>query len=377
LHYYVACLSDSDRTETYQNAQCFHMKVPSIGSAKAIVYDLKAVNRFLDFIARNKLSNCVLLILACRIGPMMPLIRTRCEKMNVKILVNPDGHEWKRGKWGAMVKRYWKYSEKLMVKHAQMLVCDSVNIQKYIIKEYACYSPKTCFIPYGAEIPGQNAQGADVRYRLWLAENGIEKGGYLLVVGRFVPENNYLTVIREFLMSTTKKDLVLITDCEGSRFYKELSQKTNMERDSRVKFVGTVYDKQLLAQIRSGAFAYVHGHEVGGTNPSLLEALATTRLNLLLDVPFNREVAQDGAMYFTKEFGNFRDLIAAAEGLPEELLVRLWRKAIGRIKTAYTWTKIVDTYEELFIRTCGESKGLSKMPSDFKSTGLRYAEKNG
>ena len=377
LHYYVACLSDSEKTEIYKNARCFHMKVPNVGSAKAIVYDLKAVNRFLDYIERNKLSNCILLILACRIGPKMPGILSRCKKLNVRVFVNPDGHEWMRGKWGALVKRYWKCSEKLMVKHAQMLVCDSVNIQKYITKEYARYCPKTCFIPYGAEIPGTDIHEAAEKYRFWLGKNGLEKGRYFLVVGRFVPENNYFTILREFMANNTSRALVLITNHEGSRFYKKLLHKTNFEQDARIKFVGTVYDKGLLAQIRAGAYAYIHGHEVGGTNPSLLEALAVTKLNLLIDVPFNREVAQDGAMYFTKESGNFRDLIGAAEDLPEELAERLQLKAIDRIKTAYSWEKIVDSYEELFLTACAQNGGLLKQPSSEKTAELRYTANDG
>lgn len=93
---------------------------------------------------------------------------------------------------------------------------------------------------------------------------------------------------------------MLITNVEQNKFYEELREKTGFEKDKRIKFVGTVYDQELLKKIREDAYGYFHGHEVGGTNPSLLEALGSTQLNLLLDVGFNREVAEDGAMYWSK-----------------------------------------------------------------------------
>lgn len=119
-------------------------------------------------------------------------------------------------------------------------------------------------------------------------------------MGRFVPENNYETMIREFMKSNSKKDFVLITNVEQNKFYDQLLKDTGFDKDPRVKFVGTVYDQELLKYIRENAFAYFHGHEVGGTNPSLLEALASTKLNLLLDVGFNREVGENGAIYWKK-----------------------------------------------------------------------------
>ena len=99
---------------------------------------------------------------------------------------------------------------------------------------------------------------------------------------------------------TLTRNFVLITNVEENKFYDKLRQETGFDKDPRVKFVGTVYDQELLKYIRENAFAYFHGHEVGGTNPSLLEALESTKLNLLLDVGFNREVGEDGALYWKK-----------------------------------------------------------------------------
>ena len=110
----------------------------------------------------------------------------------------------------------------------------------------------------------------------------------------------YELIISEFIKSNTKKDLVIISNIEKGNFYNTLKEKTGFNNDNRIKFVGTVYDQELLMNIRKNAFAYLHGHEVGGTNPSLLESLATTNLNILLNVPFNKEVARNTAVYFTK-----------------------------------------------------------------------------
>ena len=128
-------------------------------------------------------------------------------------------------------------------------------------------------------------------------------------MGRFVPENNYETAIREFMTSSTKRDLVIICNHEGNPYFEELRARTGFDQDPRVKFVGTVYDQDLLKYIRKEAFAYIHGHEVGGTNPGLLEALAQTDLNLVLGcLTLTITVAKDTAQYWTKEnweFGAF------------------------------------------------------------------------
>ena len=165
-------------------------------------------------------------------------------------------------------------------------------------------------------------------------------------MGRFVPENNYETMIREFIKSKSKKDFVLITNVEQNKFYDQLLQDTGFDKDPRVKFVGTVYDQELLKYIRENAFAYFHGHEVGGTNPSLLEALASTKLNLLLDVGFNREVGEDGAIYWKKD--ELAHVIEEVERFNEVAISELDEKSNQRIAETFTWEKIVTSYETIF-----------------------------
>ena len=176
----------------------------------------------------------------------------------------------------------------------------------------------------------------------------VKRGHYYLIVGRFVPENNYETMITEFMRSKTEKDLVIITNVEHNKFYEQLREKTGFEKDKRIKFVGTVYDQDLLKKIREEAYGYLHGHEVGGTNPSLLEALASTRLNLLLGVGFNKEVGEDSALYWSKEPGNLSALLEKADALDAEIIEQLDEKSTARVQDAYSWEKIISEYERVF-----------------------------
>ena len=253
-----------------------------------------------------------------------------------------------RAKWSKPVRKYWKVSEAGMVKHADLLVCDSVNIEKYIQMTYAKYQPKTTFIAYGADVTTSKLTVDNEKVRNWYTEKGLTENNYFLVVGRFVPENNYATMIAEFMKSRVKKDLVLITNVEHNKFYEELKKLTGFDKDPRIKFVGTVYDSELLKYIRENAFGYLHGHSVGGTNPSLLEALSSTKLNLLYDVGFNKEVASNSAIYWTKDKGNLKKTLEKTNKLSALQISAFENKAKYRIKTYYSWEHIVDLYQKIF-----------------------------
>ncbi|MDY3697480.1 MAG: glycosyltransferase, partial [Staphylococcus hyicus] len=177
----------------------------------------------------------------------------------------------------------------------------------------------------------------------------LKENDYFLVVGRFVPENNYATMIAEFMKSKVKKDLVLITNVEHNKFYEELKKETGFDKDPRIKFVGTVYDGDLLKYIRENAFGYLHGHSVGGTNPSLLEALSSTKLNLLYDVGFNREVGQDAVLYWTKDNGSLKKLLDSTESMDIDNIRKLGINAKERIENAYSWEYITEKYDDVFI----------------------------
>ena len=347
--YHVACKAEENSEFEYHNARCFKVKVPKIGAAAAIAYDVLAIKQSIAYIKKNKIPHPIVYCLACRIGPFARKFRNQIHKLGGKFYVNPDGHEWLRAKWPLPVRKYWKYSEKHMVKHADLLVCDSKNIEKYICESYAKYNPQTTFIAYGAEIRRSRRADSDEKFTNWLAEKGLMPKEYYLVVGRFVPENNYETMIREFILSKTSKNFALITNV-NELFLDELKKKTGFDKDPRIKFVGTVYDQELLMKIREQAYGYFHGHEVGGTNPSLLEALASSDLNLLLDVGFNREVGEDTAIYWNKEKGNLAATIERADALPTEEIKALANASTGRIANAYSWTFICNEYVKVWVK---------------------------
>ncbi|MBU3180718.1 beta 1-4 rhamnosyltransferase Cps2T [Clostridium psychrophilum] len=349
IRYHVACLSNTNSEFEYNDARCFNVKVPNIGSAKAVVYDVLALRQCISYIKENNVTDAIVYILACRVGPFIGYYKRKLMKMGVKLFVNPDGHEWKRQKWNKIIRRYWKISEKYMVKHADLLICDSKNIEKYIKEDYKQYNPKTTFIAYGADTKKSKLTDDDSNLLTWYKNKNTKKKDYYLVVGRFVPENNYETMITEFMKSKTKKDFILITNFKNNKFYDILKEKTNFDKDSRIKFVGTVYNQELLKKIRENAYGYFHGHEVGGTNPSLLEALATTDLNILLDVGFNKEVGMEGAIYFNKSNRNLADIIDKLDNIDERYIKRLGVKAKKRIKNEYTWGYIINKYEELLV----------------------------
>lgn len=346
IQYHVACKGKEEKEFKYHNARCFQLKIPDIGAAQAIYYDVLALKRCCKYIKENQIEKPIIYVLACRIGPFAAYFQKKIHRLSGMMYINPDGHEWMRAKWSKPVRKYWKFSEALMVKYGDLLICDSQNIEKYIQKEYQRYKPKTIFIAYGAETRPSLLKDDNEIYTDWMKKNGIKADKYYLIVGRFVPENNFEIMIREFMSSKTKRDLVIITTV-NDKFLKELERKLHFQQDKRIKFAGTVYDQELLKKIRENAYGYLHGHEVGGTNPSLLEALGSTKLNLLLDVGFNREVAEDGAVYWKKESGDLAALINKIDQMYINDMINYEMKAKQKIINSYSWQLISERYLEV------------------------------
>ena len=351
IRYHVACAVDEmpeDPEYEHNGAHCFCVKWRPLGAARAVFYDLDALGCAISHAERNGFEHPVFYVLACRIGPFVGRFARKIREIGGSLLVNPDGHEWMRAKWSAPVRRYWKLSEAGMVKRADLLVCDSRTIERYIREEYARFSPETTYIAYGADTAPSKLDDDDPAFAGWLEENGLEPNGYSLAVGRVGPANNYETMIREFMASGTDRAFALVTGVDEG-FLDELEKRTGFRSDPRIRFVGTVYDQELLKKIRENAFAYLRGHEVGGTNPSLLEALASTRLSLLLDVGFNREVAEGAALYWTKEAGSLIRLIMRVESVDDQEANVFRELSREMIRVRYSWNLVVSSYEKLFL----------------------------
>lgn len=369
IQYHIACKANGDGSRIpemidgaeilndkeflYNNAYCFRIGIPEkLGSAQAIYYDCKAFEECIRIIETQHIEHPIVYILACRIGPFVSRYYRKIKALGGQVYLNPDGHEWMRAKWSAPIRKYWKISEQMMVKWSDFVICDSVNIEKYIHETYdgkgiGGRDPKTTFIAYGAETRKSELTDDAPMFTQWLAEKGLTPNEYYLVVGRFVPENNFEIMIREFMKSHTRKNFAIITTI-NEKFTEQLEERLHFREDNRIKFVGTVYDQELLMKIRENAYGYFHGHEVGGTNPSLLEALGSTKLNLLLNVGFNSEVAEDAALYWTKEAGNLAALIERADNMTADEIEVYGKKSTDRINQAYCWEYIGDRYLQAF-----------------------------
>ena len=347
IQYHVACLSNDQAYHQfdYKGVDCFTIKAPKLGPARVIAYDMMAINYALKVIKKQGIEQPIFYVLGNTIGAFVAPFARKIHKLGGQFYINPDGLEWKRAKWAKPIQAYLKYSEKIMTRHADLVISDNPGIESYIKEAYPW--SKTTYIAYGTDLSPTSLTSQDNKVREFYQKWQTQEKNYYLILGRFVPENNYETAIREFMTSSTKRDLVIICNQEGNPYFEELRARTGFDQDPRVKFVGTVYDQNLLKYIRKGAFAYIHGHEVGGTNPGLLEALAQTDLNLVLGVSFNQTVAKDTAQYWTKETGNLAHLIDHVDSLED---VSEWgQRAKANMKQNFTWEKIVGEYEELFL----------------------------
>ena len=347
IQYHVACLSNDQAYQhfDYKGVDCFTIKAPKLGPARVIAYDMMAINYALKVIKKQGIEKPIFYVLGNTIGAFVAPFARKIHKMGGQFYINPDGLEWKRAKWAKPIQAYLKYSEKIMTRHADLVISDNPGIESYIKEAYPW--SKTTYIAYGTDLSPTSLTSQDRKVRELYQNWQTQEKNYYLILGRFVPENNYETAIREFMASSTKRDLVIICNHEGNPYFEELRARTGFDQDPRVKFVGTVYDQDLLKYIRKEAFAYIHGHEVGGTNPGLLEALAQTDLNLVLRVSFNQTVAKETAQYWTKETGNLAHLIDQVDSLED---VSEWGQlAKTNMKHNFTWEKIVGEYEELFL----------------------------
>ncbi len=253
-----------------------------------------------------------------------------------KIAINVDGLEWKRAKWGRAAKLYYQFGEWTATKLANRIISDSRAIQDYYIERYK--TPST-FIAYGAHV--ESSERPEI-----LEEYGLTAGEYFFVASRLEPENNADTTIAAFESVDTDKYLVI---AGGANWKSPFVERLQQTRDGRVKLLGPVYKPGHIHELHANCFAYVHGNEVGGTNPALLKAMGYGNCVLALDVGFNAEVVADAAVLYQKDPG---DLAKKMQMLVDDpILVETYRaRAPLRIKEAYQWPIVTDDYELLFER---------------------------
>lgn len=272
-------------------------------------------------------------------APFLPALRAA----RIPVATHVDGLEWKRAKWGDAGRRYYQLVEKLAVRWSDMLIADAGGIADYYRDKF---DASTELISYGA--PDLTAIGGGR-----LAEVGLRAGRFHLAVARFEPENHLLEIVRGYVSSGAEMPLVVVGSAPYSNGY---TQAIHAAADHRVSLLGGVWDSELLDQMYAGCRTYLHGHSVGGTNPSLLRALGGGAATLAYDVNFNREVAGAAGHYFSNP-ASLAELIVRAENDDADI-ARL--QSAARVRAAdYNWDDVADKYEALCRRLARRSAGDS------------------
>jgi len=254
------------------------------------------------------------------------------------VVVNTDGLEWKRRKWNRFGRLYLRAAEWIAAHvAADELVSDARAIADYF---RSAHGKDSTYLTNGAYILGPDDLQPSV-----LERYGVERGDYYLVACRIEPENNVDLIVREFIASGSERELIIAGGMNyETQFWKELQA---LAEGSRVRFLGPVYGPMLIESLHLGAYGYLHGHEVGGTNPALLKAMGCGNLAIALDTSFNSENLADTGRYWTKEPGTLANQIRWADSNPDEVRA-LGARAQARIRDEYTWDGVADAHDRFF-----------------------------
>ena len=276
-------------------------------------------------------------------APFLPVLKAA----RIPFATHVDGLEWQRGKWGTTGKRYYLAAERLSVRWSDALIADAQGIADYYRTKF---DASTQLISYGAPTVDRD----DSR----LGELDLTSGEYHLVVARFEPENHVHVIVDGYRRSSAVRPLIVV----GSAPYAdEYTRSIHALADDRVRFLGGVWDQELLDQLYANALTYSHGHSVGGTNPSLLRALGAGAATNAFDVVFNREVLGDAGRYFTSA-EDVRELFETGEGDPAG--ERRRGEAARARAGLYDWDLVADGYEQLCRRLAARRSGKSARSRD-------------
>lgn len=312
------------RPRSYHGVRLVHLGAPRIKGIESLVHSLLSSIHVL-----GQRADVVYFVDPAN-APFCFLLRV-CGQ---RVVIHTDGLGWKRAKWGYLARRYYKLVEWLASRTAHALVTDNPAMEDYYQREYGAAS---CYIPYGAE----THHGYDAAV---FTDLGLQEASYLLVVARLERENNTDLIIREFAHVTTALPLVIVGDAPYDAPYLRALRSTG---DARVTFVGRLNDQAKLNALYRGAVAYIHGHEVGGTNPSLLRAMHAGTAPLVLDVPFNTHVVGDCGFTFGKRPGALAETlkrVLADRGATAEVA----RRARARASRLFRWDSVVEDHRRLF-----------------------------
>ena len=259
----------------------------------------------------------------------------------VPSVLNVDGMEWLRPKWNSLARFIFKNSARLGCLFYDAVVTDAEEMHRLYARDFGI---DTTYIAYGANIE-PSTQPEVVR------QYGLEPGNYYLIASRLVPDNNADLIVKAFVASGSPKLLAIAggADYRGNTVEQRFLDDLKGAANDRVKFLGHVGSSEHVRELHCNCFAYVHGHQFGGINPSLLKALGYGNCILALDTPFNSEVLEAGryGLLWRKDSAHLAQLMAELERDPQSA-EQFRKRAPQRIRDRFTWDKITTQYEDLF-----------------------------
>jgi rhamnosyltransferase len=293
------------------------------------------------FLIKLSRGNNLIYFLGIEVGMFffIPKILNR----NSKILVNVDGVMWRRSKFNLLERWLLKINHDLGIRFADKVIIDSEEMKNYVHDKYR---DKTVYISYGINNPDRILwNNAFTQHLKKLTSTEITPGNYYLVVARLEPENNINTIVEAFIQAKLGIPLLIVGDFTCEQYKEEINSIVRNYHDSYVFFLGSIYDQELLNMLRQNCTAYIHGHSVGGTNPSLLEASISRNIIIAHDNKFNREVCGKSAVYF-KNINELTRNLNLVYRYPENYH-NLKEEVHCRVVNDYSWEKITKSYVSL------------------------------
>jgi glycosyltransferase involved in cell wall biosynthesis len=252
------------------------------------------------------------------------------------VVMNVDGLDWQRAKWGPVARSYFYSAAQSAVRFCTTLVTDAEAMRAHYREHFRRDSE---MIAYGAAVETSAAPDQ-------IKQFGVEPNGYYLIVSRLIPENSLGLMLEGFRASRTRRHLIVVGGSHyRDAFHNEL--ETLAASDPRIRMVGQLNDQSVLKELWCNCYGYLHGHSVGGTNPALLRAMGYGACVLARDTVFNREVLGDEGLFFEPDPALIAKLINQLDDTPA-LADRLRERSVSRIRDRYSWGKIVDEYERVF-----------------------------
>lgn len=257
-----------------------------------------------------------------------------------KIVLNPDGFDWRRPKWGWFARRFIFASAFIAAKVCDRLIIDAKSVCEFYAEDFSC---DPIYIPNGANIDPES------RNPEILEEYGLEKDGYFFFLSRHVPDNSCRLVIEAFEGLDTDKKLVFGGGNASDSHYAASLRNT---KDERIIFPGSIYDPVRVKELHHGAYAVINGNQPGGTSLGLLKALGFGSCVLVLDTVDNSYVVQNAALLFELSAEHLRAKMAYALEHPERV-EELRELALARCREAYSWDLLANRYEEVLKAVAG------------------------